>query len=357
MRVAAPMRRQLGLSIIELMISLTLSLVVLSALVYIYVSSRGTYRGNEAVARIQENGRFAMDWLSREIRSAGFFGCVSRGLTPVIIADGFSGFSMGLQAVAGAENGSGWTSAPSNYLRGDVLYLSGMYGTAANVLDTSVSANNNNPVNANVKVDRCIGLNQYDLVLATNCARATIMRVTNEPEKGSCPPTSGSNTVSDANNNNTEDFRLNPPYTVQQRAILYKFFAFAYFVGTNPAGRPALYRHSAGYTTHAGATVNVVNEEVAENIEDMDLLFGEDTTGTGNVDVYRPASEVVSWANVISVRVTLVAVSPDTGATAQAQTYYFGANNNGTAVGWRTVNDSRLRQVFTSTVALRNRLP
>ncbi len=357
MHTDPPMRRQLGLSIIELMISLTLSLVVLSALIYIYVGSRGTYRGNEAVARIQENGRFAMDWLSREIRSAGFFGCVSRGLTPVIIADGFTGFSMGLQAVAGAENGSGWTDAPSNYLRGDVLYLSGMYGSSANVLDTSVGAKSSNPINANVKVDRCIGLNQYDLVLATNCARATILRVTNDPEKGSCPPTSGSNTVTDANNNNTDDFRLDPPYTVQQRAILYKFFAFAYFVGTNPAGRPALYRYSSGYTTKTGEKVNVVNEEVVENIENMDLLFGEDTTGTGNADVYRPASEVTNWANVVSARVTLVAVSPDTGATAQSQTYYFGANNDGTAVDWLTVNDRRLRQVFTSTVALRNRLP
>lgn len=364
MRAQQPIRKQRGLTIIELMVSLAISLIVLSALTYIYVSSRGSYRTNEGLARVQENGRFAMDWLSREIRGAGYYGCVSRGPAPVVIARQFNGFAMGLQAVAGYEwpgtDGQipAWVATgtaggkPSNYLRGDVLLLSGMIGTAARILDDNPKA-----INANIKVDRCIGLKQDDLVLATNCARSTIFRITNNPEPtnaNNCPIAgSGSfNTVTDAADNNFNDeFRLNPPYLVSSQAILFKFGAYAYYIGSNPAGRPALYR------TNMDLASTTPTEEVVENIENMDLLFGEDTDGDGFADQYRNAAQVANWQNVVSVRVTMVAVSPDAGATNKPQNYYFGANNAGTAVAWDTKNDLRLRQVFSSTVAIRNKLP
>lgn len=348
MRTSGRIAAQRGLTIIELMVSVALSLIVLSALTYVYVSSRGAYRSNEAVARVQENGRFAMDWLSREIRSAGFYGCVSRGPAPVIVADDFTGFDMGLQAVAGNENGAGWTN-PTSITRvpdTDVLLLSGMYGTAANILDDNPKA-----VNASTHVDKCIGLKQNDLVMATNCARSTIMRVTNNPENGSCPPPPAGNEVTDANNVNDPNFRLDPPYLKSSRAILFKFGAYAYFIGYNPANRPSLYRTSMD-------TVNPSTEEVVENIEGMDLLFGEDTDSDGSADVYRPASQVADWPRVVSVRVTLTAVSPDSGATNRPQSYYVGANRSGTVVDWEPPkNDLRLRQVFVSTVAVRNKLP
>jgi len=350
MRSSRFVSREHGLTIIELMVSVALSLVVLSALTFVYVSSRGAYRSNEALARVQENGRFAMDWLSREIRSAGFYGCISRGPPPTVIANNFTGFPMGLQAVVGYENGSGWTNPTSiTRVAGDVLEISGMYGNAANVLDDNPKA-----VNANVKVDRCIGLKQDDLVMVANCGRSTIMRITNVPENGGCPPSAGFNTVTDANNNNNANFRLDPPYLVTSRAILFKFGAYAYFIGRNPANRPSLYR-----TNMDGAAV-VTTEEVVENIENMDLLFGEDTDGDGFADSYKTASNVANWQSVVSVRVTLVAVSPDAGATQQRQNYYFGAisgSGSGTALDWQTATDSRLRQVFVSTVAIRNKLP
>jgi type IV pilus assembly protein PilW len=338
---------QRGLTIIELMVSVALSLAVLSALIYVYVGSRGAYRGSEAVARVQENGRFAIDWLAREIRSAGFYGCASRGPVPVIIAADFTGFAMGLQAVAGVENGAGWT-APGGVprVRGDVLLLSGMSGSPAGILDSDPNA-----AGASRHIDKCIGLKHHDLVMATNCARSTIVRVTNQPENGSCPPGPGGNEVTDADHIDHPDFRLDPPYLKSSRAMLLKFAAFAYFIGQNPAGAPALYR------TSLDPIGNDPTEEVVDNIEDLDLLFGEDTDGDGSVDTYRSAAQVIDWRNVLSVRITLIAVGPESGATNRPQSYYFGADDGGTAVAWDTKNDLRLRQVFTSTVAIRNKLP
>src|SRR3974390_200446 len=72
----SPMRRrQRGLTLIEAMISITIGLVVIGAVSYVYLSSKGAYRGNESIARIQEAGRFALDAITRDLRRGGALGC------------------------------------------------------------------------------------------------------------------------------------------------------------------------------------------------------------------------------------------------------------------------------------------
>ena len=180
--VRAVRDRQRGLTLVELMVSVAISLVILSALTYIYVSSRGAYRANEALARVQETGRFALEWLTRDIRQAGYFGCLSRGLVPDIYADPPppDGASPGT-AVKGFENGTGWTN-PTTITRvagTDVIMMSGLMGVQANVLDKA------DVVNANIKVDQnCAGITQNDVVMVTDCRRAALIRVT----YGKCDP-------------------------------------------------------------------------------------------------------------------------------------------------------------------------
>ncbi|TDB34375.1 prepilin-type N-terminal cleavage/methylation domain-containing protein, partial [Stenotrophomonas sp. TEPEL] len=66
-----------GLSLIELMISLVIGLIILLAVVQVFSASRTAYQLSEGLARVQENSRFAMDTLQREIRMAGHFGCTN----------------------------------------------------------------------------------------------------------------------------------------------------------------------------------------------------------------------------------------------------------------------------------------
>src|SRR5260370_32204805 len=70
-------RGQRGLTLIEMMVSITIGLVVVGAMTYLYIGSKGAYRGNESLARIQEAGRFALDAITRDVRSAGVLGCGS----------------------------------------------------------------------------------------------------------------------------------------------------------------------------------------------------------------------------------------------------------------------------------------
>ena len=53
--------RQRGLSLIELMVSLTIGLVIVTTIGYVYVGAAATFRSLDASSRIQENVRFAFE--------------------------------------------------------------------------------------------------------------------------------------------------------------------------------------------------------------------------------------------------------------------------------------------------------
>lgn len=64
--------KQRGLSIVELMVALVLSLVVMFVTTSIYVSNKQTYRYLDQYSMLQENGRFAIYFLREHILQAGF---------------------------------------------------------------------------------------------------------------------------------------------------------------------------------------------------------------------------------------------------------------------------------------------
>ena len=72
------------MALIEIMIALLIGAFLLGGVLQIFVSSKQTYRMQEGLSRLQENGRFAMDFLARDIRMAGFWGCHS-GPSPALI--------------------------------------------------------------------------------------------------------------------------------------------------------------------------------------------------------------------------------------------------------------------------------
>ncbi len=76
MRHSTTAFRQQGLTLIELMIALTLGLIAIAALVAVFMSSNLNYRQNEALATVQDNARFALDALSRDLAMAGYWGGV-----------------------------------------------------------------------------------------------------------------------------------------------------------------------------------------------------------------------------------------------------------------------------------------
>lgn len=67
-----PPSRQAGLSILEMLVAMAIGLVITAAIGYLFIGSVGTFRTQDDNARLQENGRFVMDMMGRDIAQAGY---------------------------------------------------------------------------------------------------------------------------------------------------------------------------------------------------------------------------------------------------------------------------------------------
>ncbi len=67
---------QSGMTLVEIMIALLIGVFLLGGILQIFVSGKQTNRMQENLSRLQENGRFAMDFLSKDIRMAGYRACL-----------------------------------------------------------------------------------------------------------------------------------------------------------------------------------------------------------------------------------------------------------------------------------------
>ncbi len=64
--------KQRGLSIVELLVALVISMLLMTGVVQVFLSSKQTYASNEAASRLQENGRFALEFIAQSARHAGY---------------------------------------------------------------------------------------------------------------------------------------------------------------------------------------------------------------------------------------------------------------------------------------------
>lgn len=74
---------QAGVTLIELMVSLAIGMVIVLAVAMAYLAVRTTATATNAISRINEDGKLALDMLAREIQMAGFYpATVTNTLTP-----------------------------------------------------------------------------------------------------------------------------------------------------------------------------------------------------------------------------------------------------------------------------------
>lgn len=74
-RISIRIRQQRGLTLVELMIGLIVGMLVIGAVLYVFLGTRLTYKYNDTMGRLQENGRTAIDMIGQDLRMAGFIGC------------------------------------------------------------------------------------------------------------------------------------------------------------------------------------------------------------------------------------------------------------------------------------------
>jgi type IV pilus assembly protein PilW len=97
-------RRQQGVGLIELMISLVIGLMLLGAVAYFFLGSQEMNRTHDDMSRMQESGRNAMEILGKAIRQAGYRLDPDQPL--------YINTANNISALAGRDNGGTGSAAP-----------------------------------------------------------------------------------------------------------------------------------------------------------------------------------------------------------------------------------------------------
>lgn len=352
--------RQQGLSMIELMIAMVIGLVLTAAVLQVFVGSRVTYSTQSSLARLQENGRFSMEFLTRDIRQAGYQGCSTNNSVANTMNDDGSGvfdfidFSnplIGLDNVDGTQVYGGRSPIAGS----DVIVVK-----FADT-DSSCTIESHNPTSATLKCESNHDYDKGDVLIVSDCSHTGIFQQSNTNNNGTVS-TVVHNTGQSTPGNCTKGFGMpidcsstnGNDYTFPPGASVMKFQSYRYFVANNDFGEPSLYRQGIGNTSN-----NLVFDgeiELVEGIENMQIYYGEDTDNNGTPNRYLPAGTAgLDMSDVTAVRVDLLVQSNQEGVVQGAQTLSYFRSASG-ALTTTSFSDGRLRKVFSTTVALRNRL-
>ena len=337
-------KHQLGMSLVEMMVALVISLFLLAGIVQVYLANRTSYTFSESISRIQENGRFALDTMTQDLRMVGFFGCAifdpldtsslvnnlnpaGTGYDPLIhdfIAQGLLG---------GTEN-DGLNGSDSITLRG------------AKPNQATVEPPFNVSTSANIFVSAIASILPGDIVMLSNCRGGDIFQVTNKTAGGGATQEAivhNTGAGNDPGNYNPDscggggnNHCLSQTYGTD--SSMFELQSVTYSIAVGASGEPALWRSENG-----------TDVELIEGIEQMQILYGVDTNGDNFANQYVISTAVANMLTVMSVRLMLLVRSDSDGVTEDAQVY----NYNGAPT---TAADQRLRQVFSTTIALRNRI-
>jgi len=316
---------QRGMTLIEIMIALVVGLILLGGIIQVFSSTRQSNRVHEAISRMQENGRMALEIIGRDARMADFWGCAADIVNVTNHLDPGAGFIDFTQGGVTGVNGGGLP---------DTLILRGGIGNGFN-LQAPFGPNTSSPVN----ISAGNGLEAGDIVMVSDCDSADIFQAnTGAPDTGSIEHTTAGGTPGNDNASNPGCAGANAhclSKVYDNTARVFVASQITYSIGAGSEGEPALFRNG---------------DEFLDGIEDMQILYGEDTDDDGVANYYVTADQVVDMLRVISIRIAVVTRSSDERLNdGPAQNYAVLGDN-------RTAPDTRLRQVYTSTITVRNRL-
>lgn len=329
-RFSFMLKHQRGLTLVELMISLTIGLLITTAVISLFLSNQKTWRGQDERSQVQGNAREAMNVIGYAVKHAGR-----------------------IDPRPGLNNGQ------------DLLNASGTATVRGFTLNQALSVTNDQTV-AGFTAARGLG--------ALAGVRSDILTLGYEPESlfNDYPVEGESDSVAKTVSVSVRDCL--GTRTVTTESVLTNRFFIDAEQGVDNVWRPVL-RCTATYTYKDGTTSSFTGT-IANNIERLQVLLGVDTNADGLPDRFVPSSTSPNMRNVVAVRVGLLARSnpqiertaastpafnmfggfyasstfatADTGSTVQPLP--IGAACNASQPCW-------MRQAFVMTFTLRNRFP
>ncbi len=354
----ASLYRQAGLSLVELMVAMLISLILLGGVLQVFLSSKDMYRTNTAVARVQEAGRFATDFIAFDVRQAGYKGeCLSEPTSHLKLttasADIQNAYST-TPAIQGWDNTKPVFFLNSETTRADTDSFIVKYAGDGQEFQSSGTNNTNAQ---SLTVDASTSAYAGQIVLLANSTGCDVFQNTNNQNASAFQKSGG----------NTEPGNINQDWSQSYNGYMtaHVLRSHSYFIRDNAGRLPSLYRRVLSPTP----TV----EELVEGIIEMQVTYGLDKDGDRLADEYvkagtngLAATGEGNWDKVVSARISVIAISPETNVLEEPQTFVLPAivgidrdddyalyGDDGTV----TIKNNRVAQVYTATVAIRNRLP
>ena len=340
-------KKQFGLSLIELMISITLGLVLMTGVVQIFLSSKESFSSQQGISRVQETGRLAIEFMTKDIRHIGTTGCSRENAAdPMQLLNANMVISAGTLHTSFNESLRGYNTVAD--LPGAAIALGmGTVNPNENILVIRAAqeiglgiAQPTTPNNILVEpngaaiINNCIaGMCVGEAAVVSDCYNGTVIRIAALNANGAR-----------ININHADAWGIKEPFNYKS-GFVSPISTVVYFIADSPglpAGRTSLFKRVSTNPP----------EEVLEGVERMSITYA---LGLG---AYQDATAITAlgrWADVTSVRLELVVRSTENFVVSEAAPYTFRGVQvvpNVTPTGDR---DRYLRQVFSTTIAIRSR--
>lgn len=332
-----------GATLIELMIGMVISLLLVGGMITLFVNNKQTYRYNEELARIQEKGRFAVDFLQRNFRMVGHLGCgymaasaeeegygavfprsIATNLTfdnaTAISAYSYTAGTPGVVAIPGTDVIT-------------ILFASG----AATTLTGSFKAGASLVIR-----DNALDFRQGNIVIIADCLTADAFRISNVPASGN-NVTLEHKTAGTMNDSDT----LLSGREYGDSARVMRLQSQTFYLGQSAK------QNRQGQAMRSLFQGGV---EMVEGVENMNVLYGLPAAGVApgpnarTVARYLPSTAMTAadWPNVVSIQFELLLASADDNVVSEPMPVTF----NGATT---TAPDRRMYSTVSTTIALRNR--
>ncbi len=352
------MKQHGGFSMVELMVAIVLALLLTGAVISVFVGSRTAYQATAGVGDMSDSGRFALNLIGESVRSTGNLACNSAmsatsqtllgvNTFPNNFGQGIAGFeangtapaaAIALPAVPAAGAANNWTPNLDPQFTGaapgpvgapvqgsDVLVLRSSVPRVTPVYTTADVG----PGATNVFVTPIpIAMSPAQYAAISDCTKSVIFQVT--AVAAGAPSTVTLNAGL-------------PGVGFSAGALVAPLTTTVYYIGTGSDGDSSLWR-----IEQVNGPGFAAPEELVPDVENMQVLYGIDPTGTQTAAAYVTADQVGA-TNVVSIQVALLVASPPAAQPLPGAAPY---NLLGTLV--TAPVDNRVRQVFYATINLRD---
>jgi type IV pilus assembly protein PilW len=328
---------QAGFSLVELMVAVTIGLLLMAGLTGVFVNSNQSRAEVEKANRQIENGRYAVQLLTDDLRLAGFYAEFDPSVLsapaslPNPCASSISDLKSALPLhVQGYDNGTGSATCLSDVRTGtDMLVVRHVSSCVAGSMDCDALT---------------AGIPYFQ---ASLCANATELGSSSNSDFFALDTDTANLTRHKRNCTTVADMR--------------RYRTHIYFIANNDNssdGIPTLKRAELG-----ASGFSIV--PLVEGIENLQIEYGLDTDNNGTPDVYTAdpnsynacsaATCVTNWQNVVSVKLHLLARNTEqSSGYSDNKTYTLGLNNDGTANSVGPFNDRIKRHAYEAVVRLTN---